>query len=496
MPRPTPNDLGLLFDEWRPGQWELVQQVLGAPTKNVIVQAPPGVGKSPVGVGVARQSPHPAVYLTSTKQLQEQYRALGKMVDVRGRSNFVCATDDKLMADMGDCTFGLECGHAGKDGTFGCDYYDQARRAWHANEVVTNYSYGLRTMSHFEPRLVIMDEAHQIHSEMSSWLSLPVTRAALYYFKLQQPGGGWASFQAWGRDMKKLMPNPDLYDDKKIKRMAQLLSRVIKECSESEYEYAVLPEPWGWNLVPVWGSMSAGSTLMNWSVGKNLIMSATILDPALFCRRLGMDPASATFLDVPSPFKKERRPLRYIPTAKVGIGMTEDGLSALVEMVDKILASHPTEKGIVHTVSFKLASEVIRRTKNPGRFLTHDGKDREKVFAQFQQSTEAKVLLSPSAMVGLDAPHDGCRFQVILKLPFPDKSDPVRVAQAKSGIGKELAIYDTAASLIQAYGRAMRAEDDWGITYLLDESWGWFRKSARKFLPSWFTEAEVRIDTA
>lgn len=490
-----PADYKLPFDDWRTGQLELIEKIISAPTKIVLLQAPPGVGKSLCAVGAARVGGYPrSVYLTATKQLQDQYVGLGGVNDVRGRNNFGCITEP-VTADWGDCTIGLPCeykrwrdGEGQLHGLDGCPYYDQVLAAGRAREVSTSYAYFMHTRERYWPDLLVCDEAHEMASQMQGFFDITLTRASLMQFQIPQPpdiNAAWPQWQKWAREFTPRTPTD--MDDKKAFKMLEHFDRVRKVCARS-FEHVILSSPNGWRISPVWAGMFAASELLNHGT-KTLLMSATILDPVLFCQRHGINPTTVTFYDVPSPFAPERRPLRYMPITKVGIGMTEDGISALVRGLDEILSSHPTEKGIVHTVSFKLASEVIRRTRHGGRILTHTGKDREKVFAQFRDTKEPRVLVSPSAMVGLDAPYDGCRFQVILKLPFPDKSDPIRVAQSQSSIGKELSIYDTAASLVQAYGRAMRAEDDWGVTYLTDESFGWFRRAARKFLPSWFMEA-------
>jgi len=101
---------------------------------------------------------------------------------------------------------------------------------------------------------------------------------------------------------------------------------------------------------------------------------------------------------------------------------------------------------------------------------------------------------------GVDLPDELLRFQVITNLPFGDLGDPqtkamMREADPFSPVptkGQVAYNYDTAATLVQTYGRIMRHEQDHGTTYLLDPAWRWFRHAARDFIPRWFTEAFVR----
>jgi len=490
----TPSDWGLPFESFREGQLELAQEIVrkfrdGA--QHVLVQAPPGVGKTAIAILVSRMlSPSQTMYLTSTKQLQDQYLSMGGMVDMRGRQNFRCKIDERLQADWGNCTFGIPCDYAGPTGLPGCSYYDAKRAAIQSREVVTNYSYALRNMepdSGFKPELLVCDEGHELASEMSSWMARDLKRGDLASVDAPHPprGTGIEEWRAWGKRVE--IPKTE---DKRHARSAKAVEEYV-QCLNGSGERLVVEEPYGWSVKPVWAGMWASPTILSWSK-RAVIMSATILDPYLFCRQLGLAMDRTAFFDIPSPFPVERRPLRLRLVTKVSASMGEDEIASLVEEVDRILEAHPGDKGIIHSVSYRLTQEVLRRSRNTHRLLCHDSKDREQTFRNYRSATFPAVLISPSAMVGFDAPFEQCRFQVILKLPFPDRSDPVRVAQARSQVGKDMAIYDTASALVQAYGRAMRAEDDWGITYLCDANFGWFKHAAKRFLPNWFLEAVVK----
>lgn len=53
-------------------------------------------------------------------------------------------------------------------------------------------------------------------------------------------------------------------------------------------------------------------------------------------------------------------------------------------------------------------------------------------------------------------------------------------------MGRRSYAWATLCSLIQAYGRVMRAPDDNGTTYLLDGgNWRWFSRSVRDIIPAW-----------
>ena len=76
------------------------------------------------------------------------------------------------------------------------------------------------------------------------------------------------------------------------------------------------------------------------------------------------------------------------------------------------------------------------------------------------------VLISPSMNEGVDLPGDLCRFQIIYKLPYPDLAD--KQIRLRANADEDWYNYKTALSLIQTYGRGMRFDDDYCMTYLID----------------------------
>jgi len=75
---------------------------------------------------------------------------------------------------------------------------------------------------------------------------------------------------------------------------------------------------------------------------------------------------------------------------------------------------------------------------------------------------------------GLDLPGDLCRHVVIAKIPFAVPDDPVDQAMAEwvEAQGRnafyEISVPDAALKLVQACGRLIRHENDYGKITLLD----------------------------
>ena len=103
----------------------------------------------------------------------------------------------------------------------------------------------------------------------------------------------------------------------------------------------------------------------------------------------------------------------------------------------------------------------ICHANNPG------GKTQDDVLQEHKQSTNG-VLLSSSLWEGVDLKDDLSRFQIIAKVPYPNYKEK-RIASKKA---KYPLWYtsQTVTKLLQGFGRSIRSEDDWAVTYVLDSA--------------------------
>jgi hypothetical protein len=190
-----PPDLGLPWPEWRKGQWEVITQALASPHKYVLIEAPPGIGKSGIALAISRiLDARSAHVLTGTLQLQQQYEQLG-VTSVTGRPNWQCFIQPGVTAADAPCTAGMKCEYSGPKGLPGCDYFDQKRQASAAAEVVFNYAYWLRQLNYAgwrKPSVLVCDEAHTLAGQVRSFAQTAVRRRALTELGLLQHESGHA----------------------------------------------------------------------------------------------------------------------------------------------------------------------------------------------------------------------------------------------------------------------------------------------------------------
>src|SRR5262249_36960448 len=146
----------------------------------LVVEAPPGVGKSHLAVTLARWSGD-AYLLTSQKLLQDQYeREFGDVVQVvKGRDNYVCERylDARVPTSLGMCRRPrgplCQCPYARAKaaalaGPVFCanTWYFATLRHWHAEQLPRR-------------RLLIVDEAHNLETQLVNVYAVRFTAAEM-----------------------------------------------------------------------------------------------------------------------------------------------------------------------------------------------------------------------------------------------------------------------------------------------------------------------------
>jgi Rad3-related DNA helicase len=229
---------------------------------------------------------------------------------------------------------------------------------------------------------------------------------------------------------------------------------------------------------------------------KILIMSATILNDRAFCRSLGLATSSydndVKFIRIPSDFPVENRLIYPMNIEYLNFNnlQSEQVKNNIAKAVDNLMSIHRYDKGIIHTTSYEQLNFIKENIsqKNARRLLVTDPEiQRDEVLKQHIDSIKPTVLISPSLNTGLNLKDELSRFQIITKVPYPNKSD--RWTNAKRETDEEWYYWQTALKLIQAYGRSIRSKEDWAKTYVLDSAFGYFVKKNKNILPDWFTLA-------
>ncbi len=504
------------FARYRAGQREALDAARAAfadGRRVVVVEAPTGSGKSAIAVALAREA-RSAYLLTGQKVLQDQYqRDFDDLALLKGRANYPCEVAPTHAA-AAPCLAGRtfpECA--------ACGYFRAKDRALAAPRALLNYAYFLHELNYaggFGRReLLVLDEAHNAEAMLMGFVQAQVSDAQLARAGLDLRLPGFPEHEALFEFAEDVRP-----------RLLQRARELDADVTDGQLSFdleldALRVRQWldgaarrlGWlvdtrddgvpwvvehrldahgasvTFKPVTVAPFAEELLFD-HADRALLLSATVLDAATFLRGLGVPPEEAAVVQVASTFPPERRPLLLRPVARLTRHYLERDLPRLSHEVAEILRDHDGEKGVVHAHSYRIAAAVLRALPADlrARVVTHfDAGGRDAALEAHLTRPEPTVLLSPSMTEGLDLNGDLARWQVICKLPYPYLGDP----QVAARRAEEPGWYEwrTCLTLVQAYGRAVRSEDDHAVTYLLDaDAPGFLQRQAQR-LPPWFLEA-------
>lgn len=534
----APADLGLpaKFVSFRGGQDDCAITLASSTKRFSLLSAPTGTGKSLIYLSAAKMLNARALVLVGTKGLQAQlmhdFGSAG-LVDMRGQSNYTCVAVDGgdlsdygkpgTGCDEGPCKIGVFCSLK-QDG--GCLYYDAQRAARDANLVVTNYAYWMALGRHSDPMalgefdLLILDEAHSAPEWLSEFCAVQLDRRemkSLLSLELPPINEGVAVWSEWAKgaavhakDRYTEVRQRLLDGNRKIATAQALrLSALIRDLTELAHAHQWrsaegprrdvrmpgLQMDWvaeandhGVRFSPVWAHGYAEQYLFR-GIPRVLLASAT-LSPDVR-RYLGIDKRDADYHEVGSGFDPKRRPFIYVPTTRVDRGMLDGQVRIWTNRIDAIIGQRLDRKGIIHTRSYQRARDIVLRSRHSDIMLTHTTNNARETIAAFKRAPAPCVLVSPSVEEGFDFPGDECRYQIIAKVPFIDGRGAITKARAKSDRG--FLNYVAALSLVQMVGRGMRSLDDYCETFIIDDHWAWFRRSA--VFPRWFKQAWVQSST-
>ena len=518
------------FENIRPAQSEALQKIEESLKTNgkkfFVLDAETGVGKSAIAVAAANflntlptdstlSKSRGSYFLTTQKILQDQYeRDFAKtrgMVSIRSSSNYACTS-----VKGATCAETMQKNKLSSNNARCINYcvYKQKKKEFVESELgVTNYSYFLAE-THFsgqlkEKRVLVIDEAHNLVSELSKFVEVLVTeRFAKQALKIEFPGKlTQAAAIKWiqeeylpkantrlarlQNDIKKLIGSrARLEQFEQLAMQLDLLEKHVGKLNKFVSNYD--SENWVFDFVPAQGrslakfefkpidvSGYAHDMIFN-RADKVLLMSATVISCDNFCQLLGIDPSEVGYIKLDSPFPLENRPVAYSGVGKMSAAHIDSTLPKLAKAVQMILDNHPEEKGIIHAHSYKVANYIIENVRSK-RLVTHDSSNRDEVLMRHIASPDPIVLVSPSMQEGVDLKDDLSRFQVLCKVPYPYLGD--KLIKKRMYKWKWWYDYETIKTIVQSVGRSIRNENDFAVTYILDADWERFASKNKKMLP-------------
>lgn len=512
-----PADLHLpdKFKEFRPGQLEIAAKINASSKYAYLLDAPTGIGKSLIAAIVQRLLKKNICYVCTTKQLQEQLmHDFPYARTVMGRNNYKCLRFPNMYPNVS----AEECNHSTdkpclyhKD----CPYIVAKKMARSAPIAVLNMAYFLSEVNFVGMfsgyDFLVVDELDTAENQLMSFIEVVITQRQLERLDVPPPRYK-TKFESWVEWANAALPRLttelaalefttgdenkwSTIDIRLLRRkrdVGRLVSKLRFFVKEVDKNWVWYPGEDRWSFKPVWIGKYAPGVL--WKHAKKVLgMSATILDPRQVSVNTGLyfEDRKYDYLQMPSPFPKENRPVYYEPCADVTNKHMDVALPMLARAIQGILDKHPDDHILIHTVSYKIRDYLMKKVASK-RFITHSIKDRASVLENFKKSLRPLVLLSPSMDRGVDLPEEECRVVVITKMPYPDLSDAqISKRVHASRDGDNWYIHKTVSTIIQMSGRHVRSVDDYGVTYILDKQFRRVYDEHRSMFPKWWSEALV-----
>ncbi len=481
---------------------------------------PTGSGKTLIYMITALLTGARVCALTSTKALQDQLLedfANSGLVDVRGQGNYPCkelipggrfwrsdVDQWRTNCDNGPCHSGYPCSLK----VSGCHHFDAHKKALDSRLVSTNYSYWMAVHKYRDGLgkfdLLVLDEAHLAFNELATFLHVDLNKveiegllgSRMLKTDDQKEWSGWAGSYIGVvdnaieglREQQKAAFSSEA--DQEMRALKRVLNK-LKAIHSIKGKWVIERVGGKVTFDPVWPAPYAEDNLFLGS-SKVMLVSATLRKKT--CELLGVDLKDLEFLEQPSTFPVERRPLIHVPAIQVSFKSTDVELRHWVRRIDDLINDRLDRKGIIPTVSFDRRTFLKQHSLYKDIMLANVTSNTGSVIERFKRAAPPRVLVSPSISTGHNFPDDTCRYIIIVKIPFPDNRS--KILQARSKEMEDYIPFLAMQSLVQTCGRGDRSKEDWCEILCVDDNILWFIWKYRDFAPkSGFLDAFRKWDS-
>lgn len=502
----------------------------------VIVDAPPGFGKSLALGTIPRRMGASCFYVTPLNtlvdQLDDDEFMENMMIAMKGRNNYDCILPDAgsgVTVDKGKCQkeSDFECPVKSE-----CPYYERKDRAMVHPFVVTNMSYLMADSmipdmaeNTFGNRdVLIVDECQNIEDFAMSFISFTISKHTVPYNvwrAIDLPDDSkeddldylldWIRNEVLTEcenERLRLERTPSLTDEQvddkeQLQNFVMRVKNFLKDVENNDWicqiESIIKKNAPNDNKV-VFKPIEVGRFLEDllWSRADNIVLSSATVPKGKWLQEIGLGGKDVKRIQVPSPFPVENR---KIVTAQAVGKMTynerEDNAWPMAQKIKEIAEHHEGENGFVHCRSYSMAQMLRRAFTNHGEgkwfrdnVFLQDRSDREGSLEEWMNS-DKPVFFSVNMAEGVSLDDDICRYQILAKTLYKhmgDKRTKFRVTERN-----EWDWYNGHAviQMEQAYGRAVRSKDDHAVFYILDESAVGLMERSKHLFHDWFLEGVI-----
>lgn len=197
-------------------------------------------------------------------------------------------------------------------------------------------------------------------------------------------------------------------------------------------------------------------------------MSAT-LQPELLMKRWNIDPDKAHVLYIDSEWDVANSRVVLTDTANMAYHNAENSIRDATRKINLLLEEHKEVRGIIHTTSNQITEDICNNVhpRHRDRIVRYAStKEKMEILAAWDDYPKDSVLIGPSLTTGIDLKDDHARFNIVVKLSFPNMKSALWAKRAECL--PHIYIGETASILEQACGRTTRSKEDYSISYILD----------------------------
>lgn len=495
--------------------------------RDIIIAAPTGTGKTGIGSSVCHWAVNNmsqsdagkaiipgGYYLTSQKMLQDQIeRDFPKMkhgtsASLKSAMAYHCLSYDRPCGGLNKKN---PCMHAS------CPY-KIAKAVWQASSLaVTNYAYfftsGQYTQDIAHRQVLVCDECHNLEREVIRYVDIKINEEL---FDRWTPGikqvpklNSLAEFVTWLKTV--YIPEATVkYDalihvgDDALADEAAELKQHVDKVQHGVDLVSANPNDWifwrengkqgkcSYIARPVEAKPFTHDLLFS-KADLRVYMSAYPGNKSVFCRSLGLDEDNVAMASLSSTFPVKHRPIIFYGCGSMSLRNVDQSIPMLSLVVRRLLAVHKHEKGLIHCHSYKMMQIVrnaVKGSDDEARLICHDSAaERDTAYKTHVHSPDPTVLISPSISEGFDFADDAARWQLIVKCPYPHLGD--KQVAVKKQRDEEWYAQQAVSSIIQACGRIVRSDQDWGITYILDSDFNRLYSEYTELFPGWWKVALI-----
>lgn len=417
-----------------------------------------------------------------------------------------------------------------------CDYLRAKKVAMSANHTILGSKLILieaRFHKLEEREICIFDEAHGLENDLCSMIDVTLRDDIISRIgsklNLDSPTEGFEDIIEKGNAFIKnfgCIKGPSLIQEvSNLVRQANQLKADYQEKNwlsrfEMRKHYSV------YIFKPIWVK-SFAKTILPSIAKKRLFMSATIHAEHL-CSTLALDYTRTLWINVDdSPFPIQNRPIFCTVSGNLTHATMKEELPKVVAEIQRICDENQPDRILILPHTHTISEAIMQGLRVPRSLVPTDyhAEMSEWIDDQFGDSYVIKnyafdrieqlcrtrairgstyyrelqidikayeivpgsIICTPYLREGYDGSEDKCRILIIPKVPYPSLDDDVIKKRLEEN--RRWYTTETAQSLIQSLGRAVRSESDHAKMFVLDAQMEKFYRQNKSLFPKYIRDA-------